>query len=1106
MMWIVRLALRRPYTFAVFALLILILGAYSIVSMPTDIFPNIDIPVVTVVWNYTGLSAQEMSTRIIFNSERGVTTTVSDVEHIESQSLNGVGIIKIFFQPHVNIGNAVAQVTAICQVQLRQLPPGTTPPFIIQYNASSVPVLMLGLSGKGLNEQQLFDLGTNTIRTQLATVEGAQTPFPYGGKQRQIQVDIDPKSLQAQGLSPADVVNAISAQNLIVPSGTMKMDRFEYAIETNSAPSIVAQLNDLPIRTANGAIIYVRDVAHVRDGAPPQTNIVRVDGKRAIMMSIMKTGSASTLQIIKSVHDIVDSPSMRGQLPPQIQINALSDQGIFVRGAIGGVVREALIAACLTAVMILIFLGSWRSTLIIAVSIPLSILCSITMLALLRETINIMTLGGLALAVGILVDDATVEIENINRNLEQGKEIEQAILDGAAQIATPALVSTLAICIVFVPMFLLSGVARYLFVPLAEAVVFAMLASYLLSRTVVPTMAKYLLHEHDDAATARKAHSRNPFVRFQSGFENGFTVFRNGYVRLLTLCVDYAGVFLIVFAVFAVGSVALLVPWLGQDFFPAVDAGQFKIHVRARTGTRIEETAALCDHIDATIREHIPASEMVTIVDNIGLPYSGLNLSYSTSAPIGPADADIQVQLTAKHHPTDEYVQKLRGILAREYPGVTFYVLPVDIVTQILNFGLSAPIDIQIVGPNLYGNRVVAEKMLNEVRYVPGAIDSRIQQPFDYPNFTVNVDRTRAQSIGFTQRDVAQSLLVALSGSFQTTPSFYLDPRNGVSYSVAVQTPQYQLDSMSELQSLPVTRSGSATAGTSATTSANSGAASANTGSGPAPMEISAPGAPRVPVQVLGNLAQFQPGSELGTVSHYNVQPVLDIYANVTGTDLGTVTREMERIKAKYEKQLPKGSHMILRGQSETMQASYIGLLGGLAFSILLVYLLIVVNFQSWLDPFLIISALPSALAGITWFLFLTGTRLSVPALTGAIMCMGVATSNSILVVSFAREQLEELVGDARQAALNAGYVRLRPVLMTALAMILGMMPMALGLGEGGEQNAPLGRAVIGGLLLATVATLFFVPAFFSVVHGWIEKRTRSTRREKQAATFDEFD
>jgi multidrug efflux pump subunit AcrB len=797
------------------------------------------------------------------------------------------------------------------------------------------------------------------------------------------------------------------------------------------------------------------------------------------------------------VRGIVDSPSVRGQLPPQIQINALSDQGIFVRGAISGVVREALIAACLTAVMILVFLGSWRSTLIIAVSIPLSILCSITMLALLHETINIMTLGGLALAVGILVDDATVEIENINRNLEQGKEIEQAILDGAAQIATPALVSTLAICIVFVPMFLLSGVARYLFVPLAEAVVFAMLASYLLSRTVVPTMAKYLLHEHDDAEAARKAHSRNPFVRFQRGFESGFTWFRNGYVRLLTLCVDFAGVFLIIFAVFAVGSVALLVPWLGQDFFPAVDAGQFKIHVRARTGTRIEETAALCDHIDATIREHIPAKEVVTIVDNIGLPYSGLNLSYSTSAPIGPEDADIQVQLSPKHHPTDEYVQELRGELAREYPGVTFYVLPVDIVTQILNFGLSAPIDIQIVGPNLYGNRVVAEKMLNDVRYVPGATDSRIQQPFDYPNFTVNVDRTRAQSIGFTQRDVAQSLLVAMSGSFQTTPSFYLDPRNGVSYNVAVQTPQYRLDSMSALKSLPVTRSASAS------TSANT---SANTGSDPAPMETNAPGAAQQPVQVLGNLAQFKPGAELGTVSHYDVQPVLDIYANVEGTDLGSVTREMEKIKAKYEKQLPRGSHMILRGQSETMQASYIGLLSGLAFSILLVYLLIVVNFQSWLDPFLIISALPAALAGIAWFLFMTGTRLSVPALTGAIMCMGVATSNSILIVSFAREQLEELVGDARQAALNAGFVRLRPVLMTALAMILGMMPMALGLGEGGEQNAPLGRAVIGGLLLATVATLFFVPAFFSVVHGWIEKRSRSRRRETQAATFDEFD
>ena len=1092
MMWIVRLALRRPYTFAVFAFLIVILGAYSIVSMPTDIFPNIDIPVVTVVWNYTGLSAQEMSTRIVFNSERGMTTTVSDIEHIESQSLNGLAIIKIFFQPHVDIGSAVAQVTAICQVQLRQLPPGTNPPFIIQYNASSVPVLMLGLSGTGLNEQQLFDLGTNTIRTQLATIEGAQTPFPYGGKQRQIQVDIDIALLQAKGLSPADVVNAISAQNLIVPSGTMKIDRFEYAIETNSSPSIVDQLNNLPIRSINGAVVYVRDVAHVRDGSPPQTNIVRVDGQRAAMMSIMKTGSASTLKIIRDVRDKIES--IKGQLPPELRIKPLSDQSIFVRGAISGVVREAMVAACLTAVMILIFLGSWRSTLIIAVSIPLSILSSLTMLAVLHETINIMTLGGLALAVGILVDDATVEIENINRNLESGKEIEQAILDGAAQIATPALVSMLSICIVFVPMFLLSGVARYLFVPLAEAVVFAMVASYLLSRTVVPTMAKYLLHEHDDAAVARKGLSRNPFVRFQRGFESGFEKFRNGYLRLLNLCLDFPAVFLVAFVLFAVGSVGLLVPWLGQDFFPSVDSGQFKIHVRARTGTRIEETAALCDRIDATIRKNIPASEVVTIVDNIGLPYSGLNLSYSTSAPIGPADADIQVQLSADHHPTDHYVERLRTVLAHDYPGTTFYVLPVDIVTQILNFGLSAPIDIQIVGPNLYGNRALAEKMLDEVRYIPGAADARIQQPFNYPNMTVNVDRTRAQTIGLTQRDVAQSLLVALSGSFQTSPSFYLDPRNGVSYNIAVQTPQYGLDSLAELRSLPVTASAS-----SAATVVNSSTANM-------PSATSAPGSAQRPVQVLGNLASITPGAELGTVSHYNVQPVIDIYANVVGTDLGTVTREVEGVIERHEKDKPRGSSFILRGQSETMKKSYIGLLTGLVFSILLVYLLIVVNFQSWLDPFLIISALPAALAGIAWFLFLTGTRLSVPALTGAIMCMGVATANSILVVSFAREQMEELVGDARQAALNAGFVRLRPVLMTALAMIMGMIPMALGMGEGSEQNAPLGRAVIGGLLMATVATLFFVPVFFSVIHGWLEKRSRANRREAQAATFDEFD
>jgi CzcA family heavy metal efflux pump len=1087
MMWIVRLALRRPYTFVVFALLILILGIFSISSMPVDIFPNIDIPVVTVIWQYTGLSADQIADRIVSNVERGMTTTVNDIEHIESQSLVGTGVIKVYFQPGVDIGSALAEVTAINQVMLRSLPQGAIPPFIGEYNASSVPVLQLGLSGPGLNEQQLFDLGTNQIRVQLATVEGAQMPYPFGGKQRQIQVDLNLAALQAKGLSPADVVSAISAQNVIAPSGTIKIDKFEYQVETNSAPSVLEDLNNLPIKTVNGAVVYVRDVAHVRDGSPPQTNIVRVDGHRAILMNIMKIGKASTLDIISNVRSKIDA--MKGRLPPQLRIVPLTDQSIFVRGAISGVVREAIVAACLTAVMILIFLGSWRSTLIIAVSIPLSILCSLCMLYALHETINIMTLGGLALAVGILVDDATVEIENINRNLESGKEIEQAILDGAAQIATPALVSTLAICIVFVPMFLLSGVARYLFVPLAESVVFAMLASYLLSRTVVPTMARYLLKEHDDAEVERRKKSRNPLVQFQLAFESGFEKMRHGYSRVLMLCVDHAGVFLILFVVTMIASVGVITPFLGQDFFPSVDSGQFKIHVRAHTGTRIEEMADLCDHIDATIRSQIPADEVVSVIDNIGLPYSGINLSYSTSAPVGPADADIQVQLTPKHHPTEAYVDRLRDKLNHDYPGVTFYELPVDIVTQILNFGLSAPIDLQIIGPNLQGNRALAERILNEVRYVPGAADARIQQPFNSPNLNVNVDRTRAEEVGLTQQNVAQSLLVALSGSFQTNPNFYLDPANGVSYNVAIQAPQYGLDSMAALKSVPVT---SPQSGLLAQQMANAAA-------------TAAPGAPR-PLQVLGNLASVEPGNELGTVSHYDIQPVVDVYSNVVGTDLGSVTRAMEKIVKEHQKDLPRGSQFTLRGQSETMNKSYFGLLSGLAFSILLVYLLIVVNFQSWLDPFLIISALPAALAGIVWFLFLTNTRLSVPALTGAIMCMGVATANSILVVSFAREQLEILVGDARQAALNAGFVRLRPVVMTAMAMIIGMVPMALGLGDGGEQNAPLGRAVIGGLLLATVATLFFVPTFFAFIHARLERRRKAHQGAAQAASFDEFD
>ncbi|MBT9331722.1 efflux RND transporter permease subunit [Paracidobacterium acidisoli] len=1082
-MWIVRLALRRPYTFAVFALLLLILGPLAVLNTPTDIFPNIDIPVVAMVWQYQGFSPEEMANRIVYFTERSLTTTVNDIQHIESQSINGVGIVKIYFQPKVNLADAVAQVTAIAQTQLRQLPAGTTPPLVLQYNASSVPILQLGVSGEGLSESQLNDFSLNFIRTQLVTIPGAGVPYPYGGKQRQVQVDLNLQALQSKGLSPSDVVNAIAAQNLILPAGTAKIGRFEYQVETNSAPQTIAELNDLPIRSVNGAMVYIHDVAHVRDGFPPQTNIVRVDGQRATLISVIKTGDASTLDIVKGIRNVL--PQIRAQLPPQLKITPLADQSLFVRASIDGVVREAIIAACLTAIMILIFLGSWRSTLIIAVSIPLSILTSLLVLSAIGETINIMTLGGMALAVGILVDDATVEIENINRNLEEGKAIEQAILDGAAQIAVPAFVSTLSICIVFVPMFFLTGVARYLFVPLAEAVVFAMLASYLLSRTVVPTMAKYLLQEHSEEAAKQKRVSRNPFIRFQMGFEHYFEKMRSGYRDILAFCIEHSTVFLLVFLGFAVVSAALLYPFLGQDFFPSVDSGQFKIHMRARTGTRIEETARLCDDVDKTIRETIPKSELVTIIDNIGLPYSGINTTYSNSAPIGPADADIQVLLTEKHHPTDEYVQKLRATLANRFPGTIFYELPVDMVTQILNFGLPAPIDIQVVGRDLQGDRAFAEKLLNKIKYVGGTADLRIQQPFDDPELYVNVDRTRAEQIGLKQSNVAQSLLVATSGSFQTAPAFWLDPRNGVSYDIAVQAPQYSLDSLQDIANIPVTNGSSAA--TVPPASSISGAAGtalpANTPMG------------GQPIQVLGNLVSVKPTTEMGTVSHYDIAPVIDIYGNVVNTDLASVDKQIEKIIAESKSGLPRGSRIVVRGQVETMRSSFIGLLGGLVFSILLVYLLIVINFQSWLDPFIIISALPAAISGIVWFLFLTHTRVSVPALTGAIMCMGVATANSILVVSFAREQLEITVGDAAMSALNAGYVRFRPVLMTALAMIIGMVPMALGLGDGGEQNAPLGRAVIGGLLFATVSTLFFVPTFFSVLHGRIERR----RREREA-------
>jgi multidrug efflux pump subunit AcrB len=1044
-MWIVRLALKRPYTFVVLSLLLFIIGPVVMLRTPVDIFPNIDIPVVSVVWNYAGLSPEQLADRIVLPFERTLTTTVNDIEHTESQTLSGVSVVKIFFRPTVQISQAVAQVTAIAQTALRQYPQGTQPPLVIQYSASSVPVLQLGLSGTGLSEQQLNDFGTNFIRTQLSTVQGASMPFPYGGKQRQVQVDIDTQKLQAYGVSASDIVNTVSTQNIILPAGDMKIGHIDYQVETNSAPSSIAALNNLPIKTVNGATVYIHDIGNVRDGFPPQTNIVRVDGQRASLMTIQKTGNASTLNIIADVR--AQLPLVAAQLPPALKIQPIADQSVFVRGAISGVVREALIAACLTAAMILIFLGSWRSTIIIAVSIPLSVICSLLMLAALGETINIMTLGGLALAVGILVDDATVEIENINRNLEEGKEVEHAILDGAAQIAVPAFVSTISICIVFVPMFFLGGVARYLFVPLAEAVVFAMLASYFLSRTIVPTMAKYLLKPHNTDHDQSKRPSRNPFVRFQATFEHYFEKLRNWYRGLLTFCLEYRLAFLFSIVAFWIASLLLLYPWLGQDFFPSVDGGQFKLHVRAKTGTRIEDTARLCDQIESVIRREVPQSELGTIIDNIGIPYSGLNLSYSNSAPVGTADADILVTLAEKHRPTAEYTHELRDKLTQDFPGTSFYYLPTDMVSQILNFGLPAQIDVQLIGQQLAQNRAVAEKMMQQISQVPGTTDLRIQQPFNLPIWTIDVDRTRAQQVGYSQRDVAVSVLTSLSGSFQTNPTFYLNPQNHVSYNVAVQTQQYDVQSLQQLENFPIATNGST----------------------------------QQP-QILSNLASITRGSEQGTVSHYNARPVIDIYGAVEGTDLASVSTKVEQIVKDTKGKLPRGTEIYVRGQIQTMHTSFTGLVYGLLFSIVLVYALIVVNFQSWLDPFIIIAALPGALAGIVWLLFLTGTHISVPALTGAIMCVGVATANSILVVSFAKEQME-LGLNATEAALSAGFTRFRPVIMTALAMIIGMVPMALGLGDGGEQNAPLGRAVIGGLMLATFGTLTFVPVFFSFMH-----------------------
>ena len=1048
MLRIVRLALDRPYTFVVLAMLIMIIGPLAALRTPTDIFPDIRIPVIAVVWQYTGLPPDQMAGRIASPFERVLTTTVNDVEHIEAKSIGGFGIIKIFFQPTVNIATANAQVTAISQTLLKQLPPGSTPPLILNYNASTVPILQLALSGKGLSEQNLGDLGLNILRPQLVSVAGAAIPYPYGGKSRQVQIDVDPAALQARGLSAQDVANALAAQNLIVPVGTQKVGTFEYTLQLNNAPSDINALGDLPVKMVNGTTVYIRDVAHVLDGSPPQTNIVHVDGHRSVLLSVLKNGSASTLAIVSGIKQrLADS---KGILPDNLKVTPIGDQSLFVRAAISGVAREGVIAAALTSLMILLFLGSWRSTVIIAISIPLAILGAIILLSVFGETLNIMTLGGLALAVGILVDDATVTIENINWHLEHGTDTETAIMDGARQIVTPAFVSLLCICIVFVPMFFLDGVARFLFVPMAEAVMFAMICSFVLSRTLVPTMAKYLqkphvAHTDEHGIAAALPPSRNPLVRFQRAFEARFEKIRSAYHGLLELALGQRKPFVVGFLAFVAISL-LLVPFLGRNFFPDVDGGQILMHVRAQIGTRMEDTSTLFASIEQSVKQVVPADELGTVVDNIGLSNSGINTTYNNTGLIGEQDGDIQIALNEGHHPTAGYVRTLRERLPREFPGVTFSFPPADIVSQILNFGAPAPIDLQVRGPNLAANFAYANKLLDQIKHVSGVVDARIQESQANPGFDINVDRTQAQLLGITERDVTNSLVVNLAGSSQVAPTFWLNPTNGVSYPIVMQTPQYNLDTLAALRNLPVNGAGGQ-------------------------------------AQILGGLVTLKRQASNAVVDQYDIQSVVQIYAATQDRDLGAVAGDVQKIISNNASTVPKGSHVVLLGQVQTMNSAFSGLLLGLLGAVVLIYLLIVVNFQSWSDPFVIITALPAALAGIVWMLFATHTPLSVPALTGAIMCMGVATANSILVVSFCRERLAEH-GDAALAALEAGFTRFRPVCMTALAMIIGMAPMALGLGEGGEQNAPLGRAVIGGLLFATGATLLFVPVVFSMIHA----------------------
>ena len=1040
----VALALRRPYTFIVMAMLIVLATPLALLNMATDIFPEINIPVISIIWNYGGLPAQEMGQRIAGQSERGLTTTVSDIEHIESQSLASVSIIKVFFQPTANIQTAIAQVVAAMQTQVRQLPPGITPPLVIKYSASSIPVVQLALSSPTLPEQTVFDNAINVLRPQLITIPGAAVPFPYGGKNRLISVDLDTAALQARGLSPVDVVNAINLQNLILPSGTAKFGATEYTVRMNGSPDAIAGLGDLPVRTSGGTTTYVRDVAQVRDGFQPQTNIVRQNGERGVLLSVLKNGGASTLDIVANVKALL--PRAAQLLPGDIKVTPLFDQSVFVKAAVEGVVVEALIAAALTAAMVLLFLGNWRSTVIIALTIPLSILASILVLKMLGETLNLMTLGGLALSVGILVDQAIVTIENIERHLHMGTPIVEAIETGAGEIGVAAFVSTLCICIVFVPMFFLSGVARFLFVPLAEAVVLAMIASYFLSRTLVPTLVLLLMSKQQGVAAGDGL-----LTRLYRAFDRRFERVRRAYTLALSALLSHRRGFAMLFTGFCLVS-CLLYPVLGRDFFPNVDAGQIRLHLRAPTGTRIEETARLADAMEVAIREIIPREQLETVLDNLGVPNSGINLSYSNAGTIGTLDGEILLSLRKGHAPTEGFVTRLRAELPRRFPGIEFFFQPADIVTQILNFGLPAAIDVQFTGADVSANALLAAELTQMIRQVPGAVDAHVHQRLDAPALNLQMDRTRLQQVGLTAANVGQNLLISLSGSSQTAPAFWLNPQNGVVYNIAVQTPQYQIDSLDSLLNMPV--------GTGVGTA---GAATGNT-------------------QLLGNLVEVTPSRMQAVASRYNLLPAIDVYVSVQGTDLASVAARITSLVEQIRPKLPRGSQVVMRGQVETMQASFVGLGLGLAMAIVLVYLLIVINFQSWTDALIIIAALPAALAGIAWILFITGTTLSVPALTGAIMTMGVATANSILLISFARQRLEAGIPPLA-AALEAGATRIRPVLMTALAMIIGMIPMALGLGEGAEQNAPLGRAVIGGLLFATISTLFFVPVVFAGVH-----------------------